>query len=158
KFTFFVPTDTDLHLPDGIVLNSGRSTLTDNKARIRFAAATFNSGKATTAVDMPDENPLFVSLQLAARLAIAAGDPVQVTNIETGQSLVLPAVPTDRVKGDAVYVSFHKCRAEIERGRYLNRITSHTGRCPYSSQSNFKATLVRLERVAVAAESAAIEP
>jgi anaerobic selenocysteine-containing dehydrogenase len=147
RFSFFLPTEQDLTLPSGIVLNSGRSTLSDEKARIRFAVATFNSGKATATVDMPDENPLFVSLPLAARLGLAAGDLVRVTNAETGESLVLPAVPTDRVKGEAVYASFHKCRAEVEHGRYLNTITAHTGRCPYSSQSNFKATIVTLERV-----------
>lgn len=146
KFTFFIPTEADLRLPDGIILNSGRSTLSDDKSRIRFAVATFNSGKATPAVDMPAENPLFVSLPIARRMNLTLGDRVRVTNVETGESIVLPVEPTDRVKGESAYVSFHKCRAETEDGRYLNAITGHTGRCPYSSQSNFKATVVLLHR------------
>jgi hypothetical protein len=148
RFRFFVPTEADLAVPAGTILNSRRSTLTDDAARVRFAIATFNSGKATTAVDMPDENPLHVSLELAARLGLATGERARVTNVETGDSLVLPVVVTDRVKGDACYASFHKCRAEVEGGRYLNALTSHTGRCPYTSQSSFKATAVRVERFA----------
>jgi anaerobic selenocysteine-containing dehydrogenase len=147
RFTFFAPTEKDLELPDGIILNSGRSTLSDDRARIRFAVATFNSGKATSAVDMPEENPLHISPSLAESLGLSPGDRARVTNVDTGESLVLPVVVTDRVKGQATYVSFHKCRAEVEHGRYLNTITSHAGRCPYTSQSNFKSTRVRIERV-----------
>jgi anaerobic selenocysteine-containing dehydrogenase len=147
KFKFFVPTEKDLELPKGIILNSGRSTLTDDRARIRFANATFNSGKATPAVDMPDENPLFISQMLADQLGFSTGDRARVTNTETGDSIHLPVVVTNRVKGEAGYVNFHKSRAELEEGRYLNDVTSHTGRCPYCSQTNFKATTVQLERV-----------
>jgi len=147
RFRFFLPTEADLALPEGIVLNSGRSTLQDDPARIRFAVATFNSGKATPAVDMPDENPLHVSIPLAARLGLETGGRARVTNVETGESLALPVVVSDRVKGDACYASFHKSRAEVERGLYLNALTSHTGRCPYTSQSSFKATIVRIERL-----------
>ncbi len=147
KFVFFVPTEKDLELPGGIILNSGRSTMSDDKRRVRFAIATFNSGKATPAEDMPDENPLHVSQVLAERLGLVENDRVRVTNAETGASQVLRVVPTDRLKGDAVYASFHKSRAEIDEGRYLNDLTSHTGRCPYTSQSNFKSTVVTLEKV-----------
>lgn len=147
KFTFFVPTEKDLALPQGIILNSGRSTLSDDRVRVRFAVATFNSGKATPSVDMPEENPLQVSLWLAQRLGLRTGDRARVTNVETGESLVLPVVVTDRVKGEGAYISFHKCRAEIEQGRYLNVVTSHAGRCPYTSQTSFKATRVQIERV-----------
>ncbi len=147
KFRFFAPTEADLRLPDGIVMNSGRSTLSDDKKRIHFAIATFNSGKATTSVDLPDENPLYVSRELAARLELSAGDLVRVTGIESGGQLVLPVIPTDRVRGEAVYINFHKTKAEIEQGRYLNDVTSHLGRCPYTAQSDFKLTRVTLERV-----------
>ena len=61
--------------------------------------------------------------------------------------IVLPVQPTDRLQGDTVYVSFHKCRAELEQGRYINDVTSHTGRCPYTAQSSFKATHIRIERI-----------
>jgi anaerobic selenocysteine-containing dehydrogenase len=84
---------------------------------------------------------------LAEQLGLRRGDRAKVTNCETGQSLVLPVVPTDRVKGKAVWVNFHKSKAEIEHGRYLNTLTSHTGRCPYSSQTNMKLTQVAIERV-----------
>ncbi|MFM9966060.1 MAG: hypothetical protein ACKV2Q_33180 [Planctomycetaceae bacterium] len=147
RFKFFVPTEADLALTDGLILDSGRSTLSDDKKRIHFAVATFNSGKATTSVDLPDENPLYVSLSLAAKLGLSAGDFVRVTGIDTQASLVLPVIPTSRVLGRTLYISFHKCKAEIEQGRYLNDLTSHLGRCPYTAQSNFKLTRVTLERV-----------
>lgn len=145
KFAFFVPTESDLAIPEGIILNSGRSTLSDDKARVRFAIATFNSGKATSLVDMPEENPLYISFELAHRLGLAAGDLARVTQPQTGESLVLPVIPTDRVRGEACYISFHKCKAELEQGRYLNTLTSHIGRCPYTSQSNFKTTRVHIQ-------------
>ena len=44
-------------------------------------------------------------------------------------------------------MSFHKCKAELESGRYLNDVTAHTGRCPYTAQSSFKATRVTIEGV-----------
>jgi predicted molibdopterin-dependent oxidoreductase YjgC len=153
KFTFFVPTEQDLLLPQGIILNSGRSTLSDEKARMRFAIATFNSGKATPAVDMPDENPLCISPLLAERFDLRTGHHTRVTNVETGESLVLPVEVTDRVKGATAYVSFHKCRAEVEQGRYLNTVTSHTGRCPYTAETNLKSTNISIEPVEAPAPS-----
>jgi anaerobic selenocysteine-containing dehydrogenase len=155
KFTFFTPTEQDLDLPEGVILNSGRSSLSDDRTTVRFATTTFNSGKATPVVDMPEENPLHVSLSLAQRLGLQTGDRARVRNVETGGSLVIPVVVTDRVKGEATYVSFHKCRAEVEQGRYLNTLTSHLGRCPYTSQSNFKATRVEIEREPTGQVSAA---
>lgn len=147
KFRFFVPKEEDLSIPSGIILNSGRSTMSDDRRRVRFAIQTFNSGKATPATDMPLSNPLYLSLALAQRLGIGAGDRVRVEGVESGSSLVFDAEPTDRLKGDVVYVSFHKSKAEIEQGQYLNELTSHKGRCPYTSQSSFKTTIVNLERV-----------
>ncbi|HVT05380.1 MAG TPA: molybdopterin dinucleotide binding domain-containing protein [Thermoanaerobaculia bacterium] len=150
KFTFFTPTEEDLRLPEGIILNSGRTTLSDDRARIRFAVSTFNSGKATPGVDMPDENPLHVSPLLAGTLGIRTGEQVTIRNRETGAELELAVVVNDRCKGSTVYVSFHKSKAEVERGVYLNDLTSHHGRCPYTAQSNFKATLVTIEKIAAA--------
>lgn len=152
QFRFFVPTEADLALPSGTILNSGRSTMSDDRTRIRFATSTFNSGKATPVTDMPEENPLHVSLSVAATHGLVTGDRARVVNPETGESLVLPVVVSDRVKGDATYVSFHKSRAELEQGRYLNVLTGHTGRCPYTAQSNFKSTVVELERVGLESE------
>jgi ferredoxin-NADP reductase/anaerobic selenocysteine-containing dehydrogenase len=147
KFKFFTPTEEDLAIPEGVILNSGRSCLSDDPARIRFATSTFNSGKATPIVDMPDENPVYVSPTLAERLKLQNGSKVRLIGRQTGESITLPAVVTDRVKGDVVYVSFHKNKAEIEEGRYLNTITSHRERCPYTAQTRVKATAVALERV-----------
>ena len=99
RFKFFVPTEADLSLADGLILDSGRSTLSEDKKRIHFAVSTFNSGKATTGVDLPDENPLYVSLSLAAELGLSAGDHVRVTGVDTQASLVLSVIPTSRVRG-----------------------------------------------------------
>jgi len=45
------------------------------------------------------------------------------------------------------YVPFHKDRAQLDRGRYLNTVTSQAGRCPYTAQTSFKTTGIRLERL-----------
>ena len=147
NFRFFVPVEADLELVDGIVLVTGRSSLSDEMARVRFAIATFNSGKATSPVDMPDDNPLFISRELAQQHGITDGDQVRVTNNQHQGSLVLSAVVSDRIHGETIYRSFHKTQAEIKEGVYINDITSHEGRCPYTSQSNFKLTTVTLEKV-----------
>lgn len=147
KFRFFVPKAEDLNIPQGVILNSGRSPLSDDPARIRFAISTFNSGKATPIVDMPAENPLYISPSLAERLKIKTGNAVRVFGGETEFSVTLPAIVSDRMKGDTVYVSFHKSKAEIGEGRYINTVTSHIERCAYTSQTRVKATAVRLERV-----------
>lgn len=146
-FTFFIPTEADLSIPDAILLNTGRSSMSDEPKRIRFALSTFNSGKATTGVDMPAENELHLSLSLAEKLGIQAGEQVRVSNCETGAALILPALPSNRLKGNTVYVSFHKCQAELHDERFINTLTSHTGRCPYTGQTNLKITPVRLERL-----------
>ena len=149
KFKFFLPTEPDLTFPDGIIMNTGRSQLSDDRELIRFATSTFNSGKATPAVGMPDENPLHVSKMLAAKHGFRTGDTARVTNRITGASITLPVVVTDRVKGESTYVTFHKSRAQIEKGSYINAVTEHLGRCAYSGQTAVKATQVLLERVGV---------
>ncbi len=147
QFRFFVPTELDLQIPEGIVLNSGRSTLSDDKELVRFASSTFNSGKATPLVGMPDTNPLYLSPALAAKLQLKTGDDARITHRETGESIVLPVVVSDRCKGQMIYTSFHKTKAQIERGLTVNTVTDHRGRCPYSNQTKLKVQSVSVERV-----------
>ena len=147
KFTFFTPTEVDLDFPEGVILNSGRSGLLDDRERIRFAINTFNSGKATPTVNMPDENPLHISPSLAERHRVKTGDFMRITGRQTGNCLVLPVIVSDRVKGETTYVSFHKSRGQLEKEHYVNIVTSHEGRCPYCSQTSVKASQVLLERL-----------
>src|SRR5690606_20729697 len=77
-FRFFVPTDKDLDIPEGIIFNSGRSSLSDDRQRIHFATSTFNSGKATPTVKMPDEHPLYISTTLAEKTGLETGDMARV--------------------------------------------------------------------------------
>ncbi|MCX4244158.1 molybdopterin dinucleotide binding domain-containing protein [Paraliomyxa miuraensis] len=146
-YRFFVPTERDLQPPQGLILNSGRSTLSDDKELVRFASTTFNSGKATPIVGMPKTNPLFVSPALAERLGLKTGDEARITGRATNDSIVLPVVVSDRVKGETMYTSFHKTEAQMERGLTVNTVTSHHERCPYSNQTRLKATMVEVERV-----------
>jgi ferredoxin-NADP reductase/anaerobic selenocysteine-containing dehydrogenase len=145
RFRFFAPTEHDLRLPSGVLLNTGRSTLSDDRAKIRFATSTFNSGKATPAVGMPDEAPLFVSPSLARTAGLRTGDRARLTGKQGGE-VVFPVEVSDRVKGSTVYASFHKSRAQVERGVYVNDLTSGEGRCAYSYQTSVKATPVQIER------------
>jgi len=145
KFRFFVPTEEDLTLPTGIVLSSGRSSLSDEAARVRFAGETFNSGKHTPVAGMPDEHPLHVSHSLAGRLGLEHGGRARVSGVLAGGALDLPVEVTDRCVGDVVYTSFHKCRAELRTGRHVNDITSVQERCGYSAQTRVKATQVLVE-------------
>jgi predicted molibdopterin-dependent oxidoreductase YjgC len=70
-----------------------------------------------------------------------------VRNRETGQDLEMRVDVNDRLVGDLVYVPFNKDRLQARGERYLNRITSQTGRCPYTQQTNLKATEVSLEQI-----------
>ena len=144
RFEFFTPTAGDIVIAEGTILNSGRSGLSDDPRRTKFAVDTFNSGKHTPATGLPEENPLHVSPALAAEVGLVDGGDVRVTNAETGRWIVLPVKITDRVKGRGTYVSFHKSRADLELQRYVNTITSHAGRCPYTAQTNFKKTRIEL--------------
>jgi ferredoxin-NADP reductase/anaerobic selenocysteine-containing dehydrogenase len=147
RFKFFVPTSVDLEIPTGTLFSSGRSPLSDERSRIAFAVGTFNSGKATPIVGMPDENPLFVSPAFARKHGIESGQRVRLRHPDTGGTVELPAVVSDRMKGDLVYASFHKSRAQMDGTQYINDVTSHEGRCAYTSQTNMKATRVLVERV-----------
>lgn len=158
RFKFFVPTEADLNVPRGIIMNSGRSSLSSDRKRIQFAMSTFNSGKATPITGMPDENPCHISPMLAGRLGLKEGDKVRITGRKTGAAIELPVVVTDRVKGESIYVSFHKSRAQMEEGRYINDVTSSEERCAYCSQTSVKANLVVLERVAARIEAPAVVP
>lgn len=146
-FTFFLPTEADLSYPTGIIFNTGRSSLSTERKRILFAIGSFNSGKATPIVDMPDEHPLYVSLQLAKRFNLATGDLVRVKGRVSGGEIILPVVVSDRVKGESTYVSFQKSLAQIEKNCYVNDVTSYEGRCPYTGQTNLKVTPILLEKV-----------
>jgi ferredoxin-NADP reductase/anaerobic selenocysteine-containing dehydrogenase len=159
-FKFFHPTEADLHMPGGIILNSGRSGLMDDRKRIRYATTSFNSGKATPIVDMPDDNPLFISPTLAEKLGLKDGSWAKVTNRYSGESETWPVKVSDRVKGDTTYISFHKCGAEISKLRYVNTVTAHEGRCAYSGQTSVKASQVLIEPASEPATAAvgAAEP
>jgi ferredoxin-NADP reductase/anaerobic selenocysteine-containing dehydrogenase len=146
-FTFFTPTEVDLAIPEGIILNSGRSGLSDKRERIRFATSSFNSGKATPAVDMPEVNPLYISPSLAQKHQIETGEMMRIRDNESGHTLELPVEVSHRVKGNTTYVSFHKSRGQLEKNQYINTVTSHIARCPYSSQTKVKSNLVTLEAV-----------
>ncbi len=146
RFKFFVPTAADLELPTGIVLNSGRSSLSDDRGRIAWATATFNSGKGTPVAGMPDEHPLHIAPALAARHKLQTGDRVRVIG-DDGQ-VELPVVVSSRVKGQSVYASFHKSRAQMDRGVSINDAVSHLPRCAYSAQTKVKVATVQLRRVA----------
>lgn len=148
RFKFFTPSDADLEIPTGVLLNSGRSSLSDERKAIAFAIGTFNSGKATPIVGMPAENALFVSPSLAHKHGITTGERVRLSAPEGGTFVEFPAIVSDRVKGESVYASFHKSRAQMDGVQYVNDVTSHVGRCAYTSQTNVKATRVVLSRVA----------
>ncbi|MCK5903583.1 MAG: 2Fe-2S iron-sulfur cluster binding domain-containing protein [Cocleimonas sp.] len=145
SFRFFTPTEEDLVIPEGVILNSGRSGLSDKRERIRFATSSFNSGKATPAVDMPEFNPLHISPSLAEKHQVKTGDMIRVRDQESGNSMMLPVEVTQRVKGNTTYVSFHKSHAQVDKGQYINTVTSHIARCPYSAQTKVKSNLIILE-------------
>ncbi|MEZ0368366.1 MAG: molybdopterin dinucleotide binding domain-containing protein, partial [Candidatus Sericytochromatia bacterium] len=147
KYRFFVPTARDLLLSEGLILCTGRSALSEQSARTAFAVSTFNTGKLTPAYELPAENPLFISQMLAERYNLSPGDRVWVTNRETRVAMVLSVMPTSRLKGEIVYLSIHKNRAELDQGRLPNLLTSHRLRCPYTGQTGHKLTRVELHKV-----------
>ncbi len=151
RFKFFVPTAQDLEIPSGTLLNSGRSSLSDERQRIAFAIGSFNSGKATPIVGMPEEAPLFLSTAFAQKHGISTGQRVRLRQPEGEGTVEFPAIVSDRVKGDSLYTSFHKTAAQMAGLQYVNDLTSHEGRCAYTSQTNMKATRVLIERVEASA-------
>ena len=84
---------------------------------------------------------------LAERYNLSEGDRVWVTNRETRHAMILPVVPTSRLKGETVYLSIHKNKAELEQDRDPNLLTSHRVRCAYTGQSGHKLTRVELQKV-----------
>jgi ferredoxin-NADP reductase/anaerobic selenocysteine-containing dehydrogenase len=145
-FKFFSPQMEDLELPKGIILNSGRGTLSKNPQRIQFATSTFNSGKATPLDHMPDEHPLYVSQKVAHEKSLKTGDWAQLTGAY-GDTIDLPVVVSSRVKGDSLYVSFHRARSQELRNLYVNDVTDHKARCRYSSQSQLKIPTVNIHKL-----------
>lgn len=147
RYRFFVPTPEDLEVPRGIILNSGRASLAESPEDSRFPFYTVNSGKRSYPKEIPEENPLYVSLMLAERYNLQPGDKVWVTNRATRQSMVLKVIPSGRLKGETVYLSIHKNRSEIDQDRYVNLLTSHRNRCPYSGQTGLKCAQIELQKV-----------
>ena len=144
-FAFFTPTADDLRLPVGLVLNSGRSALSDDPSRRRWAVNTFNSGKATPDKDLPDEHPLFLSPAAARARGLKDGDAVSVISTQTGQRVHMKVETSERLPGELAYVPFHKDRLQAQGLRYLNTVTSQAGRCPYTAQTSVKATTIEIE-------------
>jgi len=145
-FNFFSPVKEDLEMPKGTILNSGRGSLSKNPRRIQFATSTFNSGKATPLDYMPDEHPLYVSQKIAREKDFKTGDWAQLTGI-SGDKIELPVVVSSRVKGDSLYVSFHRARSQELRNLYINDVTDHQARCRYSSQSQLKIPRVEIKKL-----------
>jgi anaerobic selenocysteine-containing dehydrogenase len=146
RFHFFTPTPKDVSYPSGLVLNSGRSQLSTEPARTVYALATFNSGKSASGPLMPDDNPLFISMSLAERMDLKAGDRVWVTHLETRTAMILNVQPTSLLLGETLYISMHKSKVELAQARHVNNLTGHSGRCPYTGQTTLKLTQVRLEK------------
>ena len=146
-FKFFTPDETDLAYPHGIVLNSGRSPLSQDKKKIRYATSTFNSGKSTPIVDLPDENPIHMSSLLAQKYGLKTGDLAELSSRHHENVVTLPVEVNDRVKGDSLYVSFHKSRGQMQRGHYINDVTSRLGRCQYSAQTSVKSSEVHVRKI-----------
>lgn len=147
KYRFFVPTEIDLNIPRGLVLSTGRASLWEDSEHPDPTLEMFNFDKMTPPMNLPADSPLFVSHMLAERYNLAAGDRVWVTNRETRHAMVLKVIPTARLKGETVYLSIHKNRRELERHQYVNLLTSHRVRCPYTGQSGHKLTRVELQKV-----------
>jgi len=147
EFRFFNPTLQDLEIPDGIILNSGRSSLSDDLNRIQYATGTFNSGKATPIDLIPEEHPLYVSHKLANILQLKTGDWAKVSSTTTGYYVIMPVVVSSRVKGNCLYTSFHRANSRDNRGFYINDIVDHKKRCPYTSQASLKIAQVNLQRL-----------
>ncbi len=149
KFIFFTPTENDLELTDGLVLNSGRSSLSDNRRRIQFATKSFNSGKATPVDDMPPIHPVYVSLLLAAEYELITGDWIRIWSSTNSRFIELPVVVSDRIFGKTLYTSFHRSKAQGTQQLYLNDVTDSKARCAYSSQVKLKIPRVWVEKISV---------
>lgn len=145
SFRFFVPKEGDLRIPNGIVLNTGCSTLSDNVAWIRFAISSFHSSKVLDSLDMPKHKPLFISQTLADEMGFKKDQKVKVSNVETGRTLILKVEPTSRLKGHMAYLSYHHSHAEIQQDSYINILSYRSVRCAYSGLPYLKSTLITLE-------------
>ncbi|MEE2828188.1 MAG: molybdopterin dinucleotide binding domain-containing protein, partial [Myxococcota bacterium] len=92
-------------------------------------------------------HPVYVSSQVAEHYGIDEGQQVDVTNRETDEAIEMRVEISDRLVGDLVYIPFHKDQAQLRSDRYLNTITSQSGRCPYTAQTSLKLTEVSLDPV-----------
>ncbi len=147
RYRFFTPTEEDLRLPRGIILNTGRASLSEKPGQKNFAFHTVNSGKRSYPDEIPEDNPLYVSLMLAERYNLQENDRVWITNRATRQAMVFNVIPSARLKGETVYLSIHKNQQELSHDRYVNLLTSHRNRCPYSGQTGLKLAQVELQKV-----------
>ncbi|PIQ23609.1 hypothetical protein COW36_14185 [bacterium (Candidatus Blackallbacteria) CG17_big_fil_post_rev_8_21_14_2_50_48_46] len=145
SFKFLLPQANELELPEGIVLNSGCSTLSDHAGWIRFAIGSFHSGKTLASMDMPKEQILYVSEALAQAQSLQTGQKVRVTNLETERSAILPIAVTSRLKGRMVYLSYHHSVNEIEQDSYLNLLTYRSAKCARSGLPYLKSAQIKLE-------------
>ncbi|MGV3522741.1 MAG: hypothetical protein ACO1RX_00870 [Candidatus Sericytochromatia bacterium] len=131
RYRFFVPSETDLALPRGVILSTGRSTLSEETDR----------------TNLSEPYPLFVSHMLAERYNLSAGDRVWVTNRETRAAMVATVQPTSRLKGETLYLSLDPNGESLRPERHPHLLTSHRLRCPYTGQTGHKLTRVELQRV-----------
>lgn len=146
-FTFFSPSHNDLKIPSGIVLNSGRSSLSDNQQRVQFAIKSFNSGKATPVDDIPEIHPVHVSKIIAQHYNLKTGDWLKLYKEGSDHNVSLPVVVSSRIFGNTIYVSFHRSRAQKFQNIYINDVTDNQGRCAYSGQAKIKLNEVLLEKL-----------
>lgn len=145
SFNFFTANKDDLVMPDGIIMNSGRSSMSDQQRRIDFSVGTFNSGKATPVEDIPHENPVYISRYLSNKIGFKSGDRLRIKGNSGNNSIDLPAIVSERVFGDVIYVSFHRAKSQRLRNLYVNDVTNHVDRCRYTSQTKLKNTKIDVE-------------
>lgn len=147
KFKFFLPQASDLSLISGIILNTGRSHLSEQEADLAWTEVAFNACKTSPSAHRPQETLAFISLSLAERLNIKPYDRIWVTHRETRESQVMKVIPSKRLKGELLYLTIHPSWEDEQKQQSLNQLTSQIQRCPYTGQASLKLTRVTIEKL-----------
>ena len=75
---------------------------------------------------MPYESPSPISPMAAEAFDLETGNGAEVAGRESGGSVILSIMATNRVKGQTLYTSFHKSRSKMEHDIFVHIVGEST--------------------------------
>lgn len=147
SFRFFTPTDGDIKIPAGTLLNMGSSFPDGTYNQVRYAIAANSTGALLEHESLPQQRTLSISEQLAEEYGLQDGDRVLLSQDADVLSIEMPVQISKDIKGKMVYTHHYPTRDELEAQVSFPWLRFQAPVCEHSNVPLLKQTPISLQKV-----------